>query len=116
MATTPSESAGAGVRIWMAGAVRVPGSGLVRPRSQPRRAGTSPRQVATSARTDGASTGAVPTPLGYVEVRVVGSQVEIDSRLPVDVVHEDGTELDLPAGQGRATNSSQKRRHHISIG
>jgi hypothetical protein len=52
----------------------------------------------------GRAAGAVPTPLGYVEVRVVGSQVEVDSPVPVVVVvHEDGTEIELAAGQGRAT-------------
>jgi hypothetical protein len=34
---------------------------------------------------------------------VVGSQVEVDSPVPVVVVHEDGTEIELAAGQGRAT-------------
>ena len=45
----------------------------------------------------------VHQPLGYVEVRVVGSQVEVESPVPVVVVHEDGTEIELAAGQGRAT-------------
>jgi len=47
--------------------------------------------------------GAIPTPHGYVEVRVVGSEVQIDSPVPVIVIAEDGTEIELAAGQGRAT-------------
>jgi alpha-L-rhamnosidase len=47
--------------------------------------------------------GAVPTPHGLVEVRVVGSEAQINSPVPVIVVHEDGTETDLMAGQRRAT-------------
>ena len=47
--------------------------------------------------------GAVPTPHGLVEVRVAGSEAEIDSPVPAIVVHENGTETELPAGQHRAT-------------
>jgi hypothetical protein len=47
--------------------------------------------------------GAVPTPHGYVEVRVVGTEAEIDSPVPIVVVHENGTETELAAGQHRAT-------------
>jgi alpha-L-rhamnosidase len=47
--------------------------------------------------------GAVPTPYGYVEVRVAGSEAEIDSPVPIIVVSEDGTETELAAGQHRAT-------------
>jgi alpha-L-rhamnosidase len=47
--------------------------------------------------------GAVPTPYGYVELRVAGSEAEIDSPVPIIVVSEDGTETELAAGQHRAT-------------
>ena len=47
--------------------------------------------------------GAVPTPHGLVEVRVAGSEAEIDSPVPAVVVHENGTETELAAGQQRAT-------------
>jgi alpha-L-rhamnosidase len=47
--------------------------------------------------------GAVPTLHGYIEVRVAGSEAEIDSPVPIILVHEDGTETELPAGQHRAT-------------
>jgi hypothetical protein len=47
--------------------------------------------------------GAVPTPHGLVEVRVPGSEAEIDSPVPAVVVHENGTETQLEAGQHRAT-------------
>jgi alpha-L-rhamnosidase len=46
---------------------------------------------------------AVPTPHGWVEVSVTGSQAEIHSPVPVLVVHENGTETELEAGQRRAT-------------
>jgi hypothetical protein len=36
--------------------------------------------------------GAVPEPHGLVEVRVPGSEAEIDSPVPAVVVHENGTE------------------------
>jgi hypothetical protein len=42
-------------------------------------------------------------PYGYVEVRVAGSEAEIDSPVPIIVVSEDGTETELAAGQHRAT-------------
>jgi alpha-L-rhamnosidase len=47
--------------------------------------------------------GAVPTPHGLVEVRVAGSEAEIDSPVPAVVVHESGTETELEAGHRRAT-------------
>ena len=47
--------------------------------------------------------GAVPTPHGLVEVRVADSEAEIDSPVPVVVVHENGTETELAAGRQRAT-------------
>jgi alpha-L-rhamnosidase len=47
--------------------------------------------------------GAVPTPHGLIEVRVSGSEAEIDSPVPIVIVHEDGTETELAAGQRRAT-------------
>jgi alpha-L-rhamnosidase len=47
--------------------------------------------------------GAVPTPRGLIEVRISGSEAEIDSPVPIVVVHEDGTETELAAGQRRAT-------------
>jgi alpha-L-rhamnosidase len=47
--------------------------------------------------------GAVPTPHGYVEVRVADSEAEIDSPVAIIVVSEDGTETELAAGQHRAT-------------
>ena len=47
--------------------------------------------------------GAVPTPHGLVEVRITGSEAEIDSPVPALVVHENGTETELAAGQQRAT-------------
>jgi alpha-L-rhamnosidase len=42
--------------------------------------------------------GAVPTPHGPVDVRISGSEARIDSPVPVLVVHEDGSEFELPAG------------------
>jgi alpha-L-rhamnosidase len=47
--------------------------------------------------------GAVPTPHGVIEVRIAASEAEIDSPVPIVVVHEDGTETELAAGQRRAT-------------
>jgi Bacterial alpha-L-rhamnosidase 6 hairpin glycosidase domain/Alpha-L-rhamnosidase N-terminal domain/Bacterial alpha-L-rhamnosidase concanavalin-like domain len=47
--------------------------------------------------------GAVPTPRGYVEVRVSGSEAEIDSPIPIIVVSENGAETELAPGQHRAT-------------
>jgi alpha-L-rhamnosidase len=47
--------------------------------------------------------GAAPTPHGLVEVRITGAQAVIDSPVPVLVVHEDGTETELPAGSHRVT-------------
>jgi alpha-L-rhamnosidase len=44
------------------------------------------------------ASGAVPTPHGQVEVRVSGADATIDSPVPVLVVHEDGSETELPAG------------------
>lgn len=42
--------------------------------------------------------GAVPTPHGPVEVRVSGPEAVIDSPVPVLVVREDGSQVQLPAG------------------
>ena len=47
--------------------------------------------------------GAVLTPHGYIEVRVAGSEAEIDSPVPIILVSEDGTQTELAAGQHRAT-------------
>jgi alpha-L-rhamnosidase len=47
--------------------------------------------------------GAVPTPHGLIEVRITGSEAEIDSPVPIVVVHEDGTETELATGKRRAT-------------
>jgi alpha-L-rhamnosidase len=46
--------------------------------------------------------GAVPTPHGYVEVRIADSEAEIDSPVPIIVVHADGTETEMAAGQHQA--------------
>jgi alpha-L-rhamnosidase len=46
--------------------------------------------------------GAVPTPHGYAEVRIAGSEAEIHTPVPIIVVHEDGAETELPAGQRRS--------------
>jgi alpha-L-rhamnosidase len=46
--------------------------------------------------------GAVPTPHGYVEVRIADSEAKIDSPVPIIVVSEDGTETELAAGQHQA--------------
>ena len=45
----------------------------------------------------------MPTPHGLVEVRVAGTEAEIDSPVPAVVVHENGTETELEAGHRRAT-------------
>ena len=47
--------------------------------------------------------GSVPTPHGYIEVRVSEAEAQIDSPVPIVVVHEDGAETELAAGQRRAT-------------
>ncbi len=47
--------------------------------------------------------GAVPTPHGLVDVRVSGADAEIDSPVPVLVVREDGTEVELEPGTHRVT-------------
>jgi hypothetical protein len=47
--------------------------------------------------------GAVPTPHGPLEVRVSGGVAEIDSPVPVLVVHEDGSEVELAAGINKVT-------------
>jgi alpha-L-rhamnosidase len=47
--------------------------------------------------------GAVPTPHGPLEVRVSSSEARIDSPVPVVVVHEDGTEVELGAGSNKVT-------------
>jgi hypothetical protein len=46
--------------------------------------------------------GAVPTPHGLVEVRVSGGEAVVDSPVPVLVVPEDGSQVELPAGTHRA--------------
>jgi hypothetical protein len=46
--------------------------------------------------------GAVPTPHGPVEVRVSGGEAVVDSPVPVLVIHEDGSQAELPAGTHRA--------------
>jgi alpha-L-rhamnosidase len=46
--------------------------------------------------------GAVPTPHGFVEVLITGAEANIQSPVPVILVHEDGTDVQLPAGQQRA--------------
>jgi alpha-L-rhamnosidase len=45
--------------------------------------------------------GAVPTPHGLVEVRVSGGEALVDSPVPVLAIHEDGSEVELPAGTHR---------------
>ena len=47
--------------------------------------------------------GAVPTPHGPLEVRVSGGVAEIDSPVPVLVVHEDGSEVELAAEINKVT-------------
>ena len=47
--------------------------------------------------------GAVPTPHGPVEVRVSGAEAHIDSPVPVLVVREDGSEVELEAGVHKLT-------------
>jgi alpha-L-rhamnosidase len=47
--------------------------------------------------------GAVPTPHGLIDVRVSGAEAEIDSPVPIVVVHENGTATELEAGHRRAT-------------
>jgi alpha-L-rhamnosidase len=48
--------------------------------------------------------GAVPTPHGLVEVRVAGNEASVDSPVPVLVVRQDGSEVELPAGT-----------HHVAV-
>jgi len=43
------------------------------------------------------------TPHGLVEVRASGADADIDSPVPVLVVREDGTEVELVAGTHRVT-------------
>jgi hypothetical protein len=45
--------------------------------------------------------GAVPTPHGLVEVRVSGGEATVDSPVPVLLVRQDGSRVDLPAGTHR---------------
>jgi alpha-L-rhamnosidase len=45
--------------------------------------------------------GSVPTPHGFVEVRISGGEAEIDSPVPVLFVREDGSEHALGSGQTR---------------
>ncbi len=47
--------------------------------------------------------GAVPTPHGFLEVRVSGGQAEIDSPVPVLFVREDGSEHAFDAGTKRVS-------------
>jgi hypothetical protein len=47
--------------------------------------------------------GAVPTPHGLLEVRITGAEAQIDSPIPVVVVREDGSELELDAGTSKVT-------------
>jgi len=47
--------------------------------------------------------GAVPTPHGPVEVRVSGPEAHIDSPVPILVVREDGSEIELDAGVHKMT-------------
>jgi alpha-L-rhamnosidase len=46
----------------------------------------------------GEAAGAVPTPHGLVEVRVSGGEAVVDSPVPVLVIREDGSRVELPAG------------------
>ncbi len=48
--------------------------------------------------------GAVPTPFGLVEVRISGSEADIDSPVPVLVIREGGSETELPLG-----------KHHVTV-
>jgi alpha-L-rhamnosidase len=47
--------------------------------------------------------GAVPTRHGMLEVRITGSDAEIHSPVPVVVVREDGSEIELDAGTHKVT-------------
>jgi hypothetical protein len=47
--------------------------------------------------------GAVPTGHGMLEVRITGSDAEIHSPVPVVVVREDGSEIELDAGTHKVT-------------
>jgi hypothetical protein len=47
--------------------------------------------------------GAVPTPHGRLDVRVSGTDAEIDSPVPVVVVREDGSEVELDTGVNKVT-------------
>lgn len=103
MATTPSASAGDGVRRYMAGVAPLPGilSGMcsaLLPLSRDIAAYGSRHD------SDGCASvpGAVPTPHGLIEVSVSGSELAIDSPVPAIIVHENGTETKLEAGQHRA--------------
>jgi hypothetical protein len=104
MVTTPSVSAGDGVRRYMSGVAPLPGilSGMcsaLLPLS---------RDVAASASRLGSDgCGSVPAlyqhHMGFIEVRVSGAGPEIDSPVPIVVVHENSTETGLRASQCRAT-------------
>jgi alpha-L-rhamnosidase len=45
--------------------------------------------------------GAVPTPHGFLEVRIAGGEVEIESPVPVTFVRDDGSEHALESGATR---------------
>ena len=47
--------------------------------------------------------GAVPTPHGLLKVRITGAEAQIDSPVPVVLVREDGSELELDAGTNKVT-------------
>ena len=47
--------------------------------------------------------GALPTPHGLLEVRITGAEAQIDSPVPVVLVREDGSELELDAGTSKVT-------------
>jgi len=47
--------------------------------------------------------GAVPTPHGLVEVRIAGTEAEVQSPVPVLIIREDGSEIELPEGKQQVT-------------
>jgi alpha-L-rhamnosidase len=79
------------------------GSDLVCPRRPPAEPGYRSVRIAPRLGRLREVAGAVPTTHGYVEVRVAGSEAEIDSPVPINVASEDGAETELAAGQHRAT-------------
>ena len=86
MATTPSVSAGAGVRRYTVGAAADARSCLYVLGITPAEPGY--RRYEWRLGPDGCArrAGAVPTPHGLVEVRITGSEAEIDSPVPALVV------------------------------